>query len=160
MRITIFISFLIVVVVLSVAKSNGASIKSVINVCFKDSECGDKAKFCDHHFPNPMGSCAKKHKNGEKCTFDRHCMSDKCNWNKCVASKPKKDGPCSKEQHHECIDSQYCSSQNRCKDRHANGGGCIKDQHCMSNKCSLFKCKASQTSNNNAGHHRPKRVFF
>lgn len=138
MKLTILISFLIVV--LAVSYSRGASINSVINVCVQDSQCKDKAKFCDHHFPNPVGACAKKHKNGDKCSFDRHCMSDKCNWNKCVANKPKKDGPCSKEQHHECIDSQYCSSHNKCKDRSATGG-CTKDAHCLSHKCSLFKCK-------------------
>lgn len=127
--------------------TNSASIhKSVSNVfktCLYDSQCSNSAMFCDHVAPNPIGSCTKKHKNGEKCTFDRHCMSDKCNWNKCVASKPKKDGKCSKSQHHECIDSQYCKS-NKCIDRHL--GSCLHDYECLSNKCSLFMCKKHSVS--------------
>lgn len=139
---------LFVVTFIAVSLTNGASINSVMKVCVQDSQCGDSAKFCDHHFPNPMGTCTRKHKNGEKCTFDRHCMSDKCNWNKCVANKPKKNGLCSKEQHHECIDSQYCSSHNKCVDRVLNGG-CTKSHQCLSNKCSLFRCKAPESHHNN-----------
>lgn len=62
---------------------------------------------------------------------------------KCVARKPVKDGPCSKDKHEECLESQYCSAKDntlKCRDRKCSGI-CTKDAHCTSNKCTILFCK-------------------
>lgn len=66
---------------------------------------------------------------------------------KCVSRKPVKDGPCSKDQHTDCLKEQYCSSKEKmlkCRDRKCSGL-CGKDAHCLSNKCSFFHCKKPNT---------------
>ena len=59
-----------------------------------------------------------------------------------MSRKPVKDGPCTKDQHEECIENQYCSQSlgSKCKDRKCSGS-CGHSYHCLSNKCTLFVCK-------------------
>jgi hypothetical protein len=46
--------------------------------------------------------------------------------------------------HQECIETQYCHHVNKdvykCADRKCHGL-CIKDAHCLTNKCHLLQCK-------------------
>lgn len=127
--------------VLIIASCQANSLGSVLGVCSIDSHCKNSAQYCDHKAPNPVGKCKAKHRNSEHCLFDRHCMSNKCNWTKCVSNRPTKDGLCSKGEHYECIDSQYCGKNNRCKNRHPPGSTCVKSAECLSNRCSFFKCQ-------------------
>ena len=67
-----------------------------------------------------------------------------CHHLKCVAKKPVIDGPCTKDQHTECIPEQYCHHEKKdiyvCINRKCSGL-CAKNEHCLSNKCDLFHCK-------------------
>lgn len=115
----------------------------LINTCITDSQCKKHDEFCDHTGLNPIGSCRQGYVNGAKCTFDRHCRSKQCHTRRCVARKPVKDGPCSKDQHDECIETQYCSHKEniyKCRDR-SYSGVCSKSEHCLSNRCFLLKCR-------------------
>lgn len=135
MKIILVLTFLA-----SLIYSTQSSALSIFKTCAVDSNCDSKKdEFCDHKGVNPIGTCTKRHKVGSKCNFDRHCASKNCNWSKCVARKPKKDGPCTKEQHTDCIETQYCS-KNKCTDRKLSGT-CTKSAECMSNKCSVFTCQ-------------------
>ena len=135
----------IIVVLLSVAVVAIECLNplGLINTCITDSQCKKHDEFCDHTGLNPIGSCRQGYVNGGKCTFDRHCRSKQCHSRRCVARKPVKDGPCSKEQHDECIESQYCSHKDnvyKCRDR-SYSGACTKSEHCLSNRCFFFKCR-------------------
>lgn len=118
----------------------------ILNSCVTDSQCKKHDEFCDHTGINPIGSCRTGYPNGARCTFDRHCGSKNCNSRRCVARKPIKDGPCSKDQHLECIETQYCSTRSdkgsglRCRDR-SYSGACIHSEQCLSRKCLFFKCR-------------------
>lgn len=117
----------------------------VLKTCITDSQCKNHEDFCDHTGINPIGTCRAGYPNGAKCTFDRHCRSKNCSSRRCVGRKPVKDGPCSKDQHIECIDSQYCSSRSdsgafMCRDR-SYSGACVHSEQCLSRKCLFFKCR-------------------
>lgn len=118
----------------------------LLNKCISDHECGNN-EYCDHVGVNPIGSCHQGKDLEQKCLFDRHCRSKYCHHFRCVSKKPVKDGPCTKNNHMECIESQYCSSTGKngyvCKNRKCSGV-CIKDAHCISDKCSFFACKRPQ----------------
>ena len=121
--------------------------RSLFNKCITDHDC--KAhEFCDHTGINPFGSCRTGKELKSSCVFDRHCKSKHCHLMKCVAKKPVKDAPCAPNEHSECIQNQYCSHKEktyRCRDRSCSGY-CLKDVHCISNKCSLFKCKKPESA--------------
>lgn len=115
----------------------------VIKKCISDGDCKHHDEFCDHTGINPFGNCRKGYEVGTKCTFDRHCMSKHCHLMKCVNRKLVKDGPCSKDQHNECLESQYCAKDTtyKCKDR-VSSGWCSQHSQCLSNKCCwFFRCK-------------------
>jgi hypothetical protein len=110
--------------------------------CVGDNECKTH-EFCDHTGINPIGSCKVGKEVSKSCVFDRHCASKNCHLLKCVARKPVKDGPCTKDKHDECIPSQYCSHKEnvyKCRDRSCHGM-CSKNAHCLSNNCSFLICK-------------------
>jgi len=118
------------------------SVLNMLNKCVTDKDCKQQ-EFCDHHGINPIGSCKVGHETNHSCVFDRHCRSKICHLLKCVNKKPVKDGPCTKDHHDECLPTQYCSHQTKvyqCRDRKCSGL-CGKDAHCLSNECSIFKCK-------------------
>ena len=113
----------------------------MLGKCVSDHEC-KPTEFCDHTGINPFGSCRVGYPDNAKCHFDRHCKSKYCHLLKCVGKKPVRDGPCTKNQHDECLPEQYCSKSlnNRCKDRKCKGW-CKKDFHCLSGQCGFFRCK-------------------
>jgi hypothetical protein len=118
------------------------SVLNMLNKCITDKDCKPQ-EYCDHHGINPIGSCKQGHETNHSCVFDRHCRSKICHLLKCVNKKPVKDGPCTENHHEECLPTQYCSHQSKayqCKDRKCSGL-CGKDAHCLSNDCSVFKCK-------------------
>lgn len=120
----------------------GANPLKFMGKCLSDHECKTN-EFCDHTGINPFGSCKVGKEVKESCILDRYCKSKHCHLMRCVPRKPVKDGPCSKDQHDECIATQYCSHKEniyKCRDRNCTGA-CIKDAHCLSNKCSFFMCK-------------------
>ena len=132
--------------------------------CLTDSEC-KQYEYCDHHRYG-IGECkagilnrfidlknryclsncliTKGKENNVTCIFDRHCRSKVCHHLKCVAKKPVKDGPCTKNQHIECIPEQYCHHEKKdiyfCVNRKCSGL-CVKNEHCLSNKCEWLSCK-------------------
>ena len=114
-----------------------------LNKCISDHEC-KKDEFCDHTGINPFGKCALGKDKGQTCMMDRYCRSKACHLLKCVATKPVRDGPCSKDHHDECLPEQYCSHDRKesfkCRDRRCTSA-CLKDAHCLSNNCSFFRCK-------------------
>jgi hypothetical protein len=113
-----------------------------LNKCISDHEC-QPTEYCDHTGINPLGKCHAGKNLKESCVFDRHCKSKHCHLLKCVARKPVKDGPCAPNEHSECIQTQYCSHKEniyKCRDRSC-GGMCLKDAHCLTNKCKVFKCQ-------------------
>lgn len=119
---------------------------NALGKCITDKDCKHHDEFCDHTGINPMGDCRKGYENGKKCTFDRHCSSKHCHFMKCVARKPERDGPCSKDQHQDCIESQYCGQNKekkyQCQDRVCSGW-CSSHSQCVSNKCCWFyRCKS------------------
>jgi hypothetical protein len=91
---------------------------------------------------NPVGTCNKRKDVGAICNRDTYCKSGNCHLLKCVKRKPMKDGPCSEDQHQECIEKQYCSKSAgfKCKDRKCSGS-CGHGYHCESNQCTFFICK-------------------
>lgn len=140
-----FLIILSILCVLLVGNVRSINILGAINKCVSDGDCKHHDEFCDHTGINPFGTCRKGYEVGQKCTFDRHCMSKHCHLMKCVARKPVKNGPCSKDQHHECIESQYCAigsdKKFKCQDRTCSGW-CSTHSQCMSNKCCwFFRCK-------------------
>ena len=62
--------------------------------------------------------------NGHTCLSKSNCRSKHCHHFKCVAKKPTKDGKCSRNNHEECVENQYCSKS--------------KGDKCMDRKCSGF----------------------
>lgn len=115
----------------------------VLKTCLTDSQCKEHEEFCDHTGINPIGSCRVGYELGAKCHFDRHCKTKHCHLTRCVSRKPVKDGLCSKNQHDDCIESQFCAKSGsvfKCKDRMCSGW-CCRHSQCLSNKCSwLFRC--------------------
>lgn len=137
------LALILVVIVAMIASISCFNPLGILNTCVTDSQCKKHDEFCDHTGLNPIGECKMGYSNGVKCHFDRHCRSKNCYSRKCVPRKPEKDGPCSKDQHDECIESQYCSHKEniyKCRDR-SYSGACTKSQHCLSNKCLFFKCR-------------------
>jgi hypothetical protein len=113
-----------------------------LNKCISDHEC-KPTEYCDHTGINPLGKCHAGKETKESCVFDRHCKSKNCHLMKCVARKPVRDGPCAANEHSECIQSQYCSHKEniyKCRDRLCHGM-CLKDAHCITNKCKLLRCQ-------------------
>ena len=140
----------LLVLLTSVYGSNGRNSKrSVLSFnplkghCLTDKDC-KQHEYCDHTGLNPIGSCKAGKENKEMCAFDRHCKSKVCHLLRCQARKPVRDGPCTKDQHDECLPEQYCSKTKKyiCQDRKCSGF-CSKDYHCVSNSCRLFYCKKS-----------------
>ncbi len=99
-------------------------------------------EYCNHTGINPIGTCTKRKDLGHICIRDAYCLSLNCYLLKCVSRKPIKGGTCSKNQHQECIEKQYCSQSAgyKCIDRKCSGM-CHHNYHCESNQCSFFKCK-------------------
>lgn len=120
--------------------SNNNPLK-LLGKCISDHEC-KPTEFCDHTGLNPFGSCRLGYENKASCHFDRHCKSKVCHSFKCEGKRPVRDGPCTKDQHDECLPEQYCSktAKYHCKDRKCKGA-CFKDYHCLSNNCSFFRCQ-------------------
>ena len=110
--------------------------------CITDGNCGTN-EFCDHDFPNPVGKCSPGLLDGKACLRDRYCESKRCHLFVCEKRMQLKDGPCKIEA--DCPDDQYChkipdtDGLHICADR-KNSGSCLRDKHCLSNRCHLFQC--------------------
>jgi microsomal dipeptidase-like Zn-dependent dipeptidase len=88
---------------------------------------------------------AKNH--GELCTADSQCKSDRCAWGMCAdKDECRDDGDCSQ--------SEYCGdpigSKRSCKALKAKGDACTKASQCATDRCSVFKCAASDACNSNS----------
>ncbi|RMZ97625.1 hypothetical protein BpHYR1_021969 [Brachionus plicatilis] len=126
---------------LSELKEFGNPLK-LFNTCISDHQC-EHNEFCDHNGINPIGSCTEGKKLGGSCFFDRYCQSKNCYLMKCVSRKPVLDGPCTEDNHSECLPEQYCSGRDdayKCRDRKCYGF-CGKDAHCLTNNCRFFRCE-------------------
>lgn len=111
--------------------------------CVTDSEC-EYNQYCDHNGINPIGACKIGFEDRQACMLDRHCRSKHCHLFKCAPRERVKDGPCNEADHSQCISEQYCShidgKKYKCKNRKCHGF-CGKDAHCLTNVCSLLRCK-------------------
>ena len=87
--------------------------------CHKDDDC-EKHEFCDKD--NAPRECKPKRKEGEQCSRDAKCLSDKCVDNVCKAPHHD-DETCHKD--HDCKDYEFCSN-NKCSDKRANGEKCSR----------------------------------
>ncbi|KAH8874165.1 hypothetical protein KSF78_0008269 [Schistosoma japonicum] len=79
--------FITISLTLMLENSYGKSCRSIGEKCSKtvfDRCCGDSV--C--HLTSPFhGKCVKCLKEGQLCTSDKNCCSDKCNWGKCTKEK-------------------------------------------------------------------------
>lgn len=145
-------SFLIFAVILAIAFAKEHTKEDVklknsqkfpFGKCIVDKDCRNH-EFCDHQWPNPIGTCTEGTKNGGTCAMDRYCSSKQCHIFKCVARKPVLDGPC--QSHDECVAEQYCKNKLKCHNRTCKGW-CKHSFECMSNKCNFFRCDKSAHCN-------------
>ena len=118
----------------------------IIGKCISDHDC-KQHEYCDHTGINPFGSCKDGKDTNQTCVFDRHCKTKQCHLLKCVKKKPVRDGVCEKDMHSDCIPEQYCHHEKKdkkdlyvCADRKCSGF-CLKDVHCLTNKCKLARCE-------------------
>ena len=114
--------------------------------CREQSDCKSD-EYCDKHsswLSIKRGSevCFKKIKHGKSCNGHNYqCLSNHCHWFKCAGRQIGKnvdlDGSCNDNE--DCRFEQYCKSK-KCVNR-KKYGLCTSDEQCVSNHCSLFKCK-------------------
>jgi hypothetical protein len=48
--------------------------RGFLNKCIQDKDC-KPTEYCDHVWPNPIGSCTAGTQLGEYCILDRRCAS-------------------------------------------------------------------------------------
>ena len=108
-------------------------------MCFLQSDCLP-TEYC-HNKKGVFGRCIRKGKDGDYCMYNYRCLSNHCHRITCkgkpAANNQEKNGRCKTDE--ECHSEQYCNDK-KCRDRQLSGS-CSSDSQCMSNHCSLFRCK-------------------
>jgi hypothetical protein len=120
---------------------NRRSLVGILSQCLTTNDCKSD-QYCHHDGLNPLGKCHPVKQKGEKCLKDRQCRSKHCHLFHCAESEPVKDGLCVKNEHSNCIPSQFCAKKKgvyKCINRLCRGL-CTKNAQCRSNKCFIFWC--------------------
>ncbi len=120
---------------------NRRSLLGLMSQCLTTNDCKSD-QYCHHDGINPLGKCHPVKLFGEKCLKDRQCRSNHCHLFKCSHSEPVKDGLCVKNEHTNCIPSQFCAKKKgvyKCINRLCRGL-CTKHAQCRSNRCFIFWC--------------------